>query len=39
VFGGSYTDNDFNDLVVEISADSPVRTQTSSFAGIKALYD
>jgi hypothetical protein len=38
VYGPGFTDNDFNDLVVEISAESPVKTQVTSFAGIKALY-
>ena len=38
VYDPSSTDNDFNDLVVEISAESPVKIETKSFAGIKALY-
>ncbi len=37
-FEGGYTDNDFQDLVVEISADSPVKTSVDSFGQIKAMY-
>jgi len=37
-FGNDYTDNDFQDLVVEIQAMSPVRTQESSWGQIKSLY-
>jgi hypothetical protein len=37
VSGG--TDNDFNDLVIEISADSPVPAVASSWGKVKALYD
>jgi len=32
------TDNDFNDLVVEISAYSPVKTDVASFGRVKALF-
>jgi len=32
------TDNDYNDLVVEVSASSPVKTVASSFGQVKALY-
>lgn len=38
VFGNNFTDNDFQDLVVEIQAMSPVRTQESSWGQIKSLY-
>ncbi len=32
------TDNDFNDLVVEIQAISPVATENSTWGGVKALF-
>lgn len=32
------TDNDYNDLVVEIRADSPVPTESTSWSKMKALY-
>ena len=32
------TDNDFNDLVVEIQAISPVKTESSTWGDLKALY-
>ena len=32
------TDNDSNDLVVEIQADSPVPTESVSFSAVKSLY-
>lgn len=32
------TDNDYQDLVVEIQADSPVPTESMSFSRVKALY-
>jgi hypothetical protein len=38
VFASGKTDNDFNDLVVEVSAQSPVPTQSTSFGTVKALY-
>ena len=38
VFAGFKTDNDFNDLVLEVSAQSPVPTQSASFGQVKALY-
>ena len=33
------TDNDFNDLVIEIRAESPVRSEESSFGAVKSLFD
>lgn len=33
------TDNDFNDLVIEVSADSPVPAVASSWGRVKALYE
>ena len=33
------TDNDFNDLVVEISAFSPVKVEDTSWGEIKSRYD
>jgi hypothetical protein len=33
------TDNDYNDLVFEVRADSPVDTGTSSFGAVKSLFD
>jgi hypothetical protein len=35
---GNATDNDFNDLVVEISASSPVPTESVSWSKVKDLY-
>lgn len=37
-YAGDKTDNDFNDLVVEVSAQSPVPTVESSFGQVKALF-
>lgn len=37
-YGNNFTDNDFQDLVVEIKAMSPVRTEESSWGQLKALY-
>lgn len=34
----AFTDNDFNDLVVEIQAISPVKTESSTWGDLKALY-
>lgn len=39
VFDGACTDNDFNDLVFELQAESPVEESTSSFGRIKSLFD
>ena len=33
------TDNDYNDLVIEISAQSPVRTEVTSWGAVKTLYE
>lgn len=33
-----FTDNDYNDMVVEISADSPVATESGSWGSVKALF-
>jgi len=35
---GSQTDNDYNDMVVIVQAQSPVPTETMSWSSVKALY-
>lgn len=37
-YGWNYTDNDFNDMVVEIQAQSPVATETQTWGSVKALF-
>ena len=37
-YAPGYTDNDYNDLVVEIQASSPVRTEESSWGEVKSRF-
>ena len=38
IFGTTCTDNDYNDLVIELRAESPVETEPSSFGAVKSLF-
>ena len=37
-YNWSKTDNDFNDLVIEIQAISPVGVETQTWGSVKALF-
>lgn len=39
VFSTTCTDNDYNDLVIELRAESPVENEQSSFGAVKSLFN